>query len=149
MINEVNYISEGLQQFVNSPYGAITIRIMMVFIIGEASRIVSYEFFGFVDSIFKDKYTKAFKRLSSFVGYVVNIYISIKLAQIFRNGHSDEEAIGWGIIYGSIAIVLHVVWVKLDMTKLFLGFIKFFGGSIFVKIKGKLKLLGQLLGLIK
>lgn len=149
MFEEANQIGKGLQQFVNTAYGAVSVRIMLVFIIGEASRIVSYEFFGFLDSLFGDKYSKAFKRLSSFVGYVINILASIKLAQVFSNGNTPEEAIGWGIIYGSIAIVLHVIWVKLDLTKIFLTFIKAVSKIFTNKLKSKFKLLGKLLGIIK
>lgn len=147
MWNEANEIGKGLQDFVNSAYGAVLVRIFLVFIIGEASRIICYEFFGFVDSIFNDKYTKAFKRLSSFLGYIINILASIKLAQIFKNGNTNEEAIGWGIIYGSIAIVLHVIWVKLDLTKIFLTLIKAFSKIFTNKLKQKLKLLAKFFGI--
>jgi len=146
MFEEANYIGKGLQQFVNTAYGAVSVRIMLVFIIGEASRIVSYEFFGFLDSLFGDKYSKAFKRLSSFVGYVINILASIKLAQVFSNGHTPDQAIGWGIVYGSIAILLHVIWVKLELTDFFLSVSKVIKDFIIGKLTIILKWLGKLIG---
>ena len=113
MISEANEVGRGLYDYVNTPWGIINVKILLVFIVGEASRVISWELFGAIDAFLKDQYSKPAMRMSAFTGYVMNVYFSIKLAQIFKNGYTLDEALGWGIIYGAIAIVLHVSWVKI------------------------------------
>ena len=112
MIDEIDGIGKGLYSFINTPYGIILVRVFLVFIVGEAMRLISWELFGAIDSFAKDNYSKPFKRLSAFFGYVMNIGMSIILAVIFKNGYTEVQAIGWGIIYGCVAVILHVVWVS-------------------------------------
>ena len=104
--------SNALYAFGHTPAGHIVFRIICVLFVGEAIRLMSWQLFGAIDIYFKEKHSKFWLRISNFTGYLFNILGSVGITVALKNGESNLELVAWGVIYGAVAIILHIGWVN-------------------------------------
>jgi len=92
-------------EWLQSPSGQITSRILAVFLLAELARVFTYKVMGLVDLGKKKE-----SILVDLAGFTVNIMVGVLFTILFKGNNSWGVAIIWGSFYMGGALIIHMIY---------------------------------------